>query len=55
MCQIIAPYVSEERNELAKIGEEIDNHLTSSPYLLAQTSLLTLGAEARIQHISDFV
>jgi hypothetical protein len=33
--------VSEECNEQAKIGEEVDNHSTSSPYLLAQTSLLT--------------
>jgi hypothetical protein len=41
MCQIIAPYVSEECNEEAKIGEEIDDHSTSSPYLLAQMSLPT--------------
>jgi hypothetical protein len=41
MCWVIAPYVSEEHNEPAKIGEEIDDHSTSSPYLLAQTSLLT--------------
>jgi hypothetical protein len=41
MCWIIAPYVSKGYNEQAKIGEEIDDHSTSSPYLLAQTSLLT--------------
>jgi hypothetical protein len=28
-------------NEQAKIGEEVGGHPTSSPYLLAQTSLPT--------------
>jgi hypothetical protein len=41
MCQVIAPYVNKGCNKQAKIGEEIDDYSTSSPYLLAQTSLLT--------------
>jgi hypothetical protein len=41
MCQVIAPYVSIGHNEQAKIGEEIGDHPTSSPYLLAQMSLPT--------------
>jgi hypothetical protein len=41
MCRFIAPYVNKGRNKQAKIGEEVDDHSTSSSYLLAQTSLLT--------------
>jgi hypothetical protein len=41
MCRVIAPYVNKGHKKQAKIGEEIDDHSTSSPYLLAQTSLLT--------------